>query len=337
VDDVRADAVGAATLGGMDGRPNPFAKRGGVALRSDLLAAGYDDRDLRTMLRRGAWVRIRRGAYVEAAVWEAMDDEGRHLLLCRAVQAVLAPPAVLSHVSAAVALGLPVWGVDLAVVHVTRPERGQGRHEAGVVHHVAALPADHVLVADGLRVTAPARTVLDLARAAGFEPGVVTADAALHRSLVSKQQLLELHLACGDWPGSRVAGRVVDFADRLAESVGESRTRVLFLAEGLPKPRLQVRIFRGPLLLGRVDLYVDEALSVVEFDGRLKYRIDPGDDPGKAAGVLWAEKLREDDIRGEGHEFARVTWPDLDRPAATAQRLRVVFDRGRRRRRGWPA
>jgi len=337
VDEFGTDAVGAATLGGMDVRPNPFAARGGVALRPDLLAAGYDDRDLRTMLRRGVWVRIRRGAYVESVVWEAMDDEGRHLLLCRAVQAVLAPPAVLSHSSAAVALGLPVWGVDLSVVHVTRPARGQGRCEAGVVHHVATLPAQHLRVVDGLRLTSPARTVLDLARTFGFEPGVVTADAALHRSLVSRQQLLELHLACGDWPGARVAGRVVEFADGLAESVGESRTRVLFLVEGLPKPRLQVRIWRGPVLLGRVDLYVDEACTVVEFDGRMKYRIEPGDDPRKAADVLWAEKLREDDIRGEGHEFARVTWPDLDRPAATAQRLRVVFDRGRLLRRGWPA
>jgi hypothetical protein len=82
---------------------------------------------------------------------------------------------------------------------------------------------------------------------------------------------------------------------------------------------------------------VDEALTVVEFDGRMKYRLKPDGSARELEDVLWAEKVREDDIRGEGHEFARVTWADLDRPRATAQGLRVVFDRGRRRLRGWTA
>jgi hypothetical protein len=253
------------------------------------------------------------------------------------VQAVLRPPAVLSHASAAIVLGLPVYGADLDVVHVTRPEHGRSRHEAGVVHHVAGLPPQEVTVVHGLRITSAARTVVDVSRHLGFESGVVTADAALHNALVTKPHLTRVHLAMDDWPGSRVVGRVIEFADGLAESPGESRTRVLFLVENLPKPRLQVKIWRGGLLLGRVDLYVDEALTVVEFDGRIKYRLKPGGSAKELEDVLWAEKDREDDIRGEGHEFARVTWYDLDRPRPTAQRLRGVMDRGRRRLRGWTA
>ena len=73
----------------MDGRPSPFVPRGGVALRRDLLASGYDQDDIRLMLRRGRWRRVRHGAYAEAEVWDGLDEVGRHLLRSRAVLAAL--------------------------------------------------------------------------------------------------------------------------------------------------------------------------------------------------------------------------------------------------------
>lgn len=311
----------------MDGRPSPFVARGGVALRRDLLAAGYGADEVRLLLRRGTWVRVRHGAYAEAAVWHALDLVGKHLLRCRAVLASLHPSAALSHVSAAVALGLPVWGISLDEVHVTRPD-GHARHEAGIVHHRGALPAEQVLTLNGLRVTRADRTVLDVARLGGFEPGVVTADAALHAGLVTPQQLLDLSLAQQDWPEARVVSRVVDFADARSETVGESRTRVLLHTQGLPAPSLQVEIWGRGRLLGRVDFLLEEYRTVIEFDGRVKYRLPEGGDRRELEAVLWAEKRREDDIRGEGYEFSRVVWVDLDHPASTGERLRATMARG---------
>ncbi|MFI6677673.1 hypothetical protein [Kribbella sp. NPDC050470] len=52
---------------------------------------------------------------------------------------------------------------------------------------------------------------------------------------------------------------------------------------------------------------------VVEFDGALKY--------GETAEAVIAEKWREDRLREHGYQVARVIWPDLDRPRATAARL----------------
>ena len=316
----------------MDGRPSPFVPRGGVALRRDLLASGYDEDDIRLMLRRGRWRRVRHGAYAEAEVWDGLDEVGRHLLRSRAVLAALRSPAVLSHASAALALGLPVWGVDLDAVHVTRPGPGRTRSEAGIVHHGGRLPSEQVRVVDGMRVTTPDRTVVDLARLAGFEPGVVTADAALRLGRVTRERLRELAIETDDWPGSRVVGRVVSFADGLSETVGESRTRVLFHRERLPAPRLQVEIRSGSRLLGRVDFLLEEFNTVVEFDGHIKYRRDnaSGLSPEE---VVWAEKVREDSIRGEGYAFARVIWLDLDRPVATADRIRATMEQGLQLRR----
>jgi hypothetical protein len=294
---------------------------GAVMLRRDLIARGADPDEIARDLRSGSLVRVRRGAYTDASTWTSADLEQRHLLTARAAVAAMKPPTVLSHTSAALAHGLPVWGVDLNAVHVTRPVRASARIEAGVVHHQAALPDDHVVEIDGLLVTSPARTIADLARLAGFEPGVVTADAALHRGLVTPDELLVTANGLRDWPGSRHVARVVSFADGLSESVGESRTRVLCYRCNLPAPELQVEIWRGGQLLGRVDLLIREWRLVIEFDGRVKYRLD-GVSPARLEQVLWAEKVREDDIRGEGYGIARVIWADLDRPAVTAARIR---------------
>jgi hypothetical protein len=110
--------------------------------------------------------------------------------------------------------------------------------------------------------------------------------------------------------------------------VGESRTRVMFHVEGLPAPRLQVEIWQEGRLLGRVDMLDEKSMTVVEFDGRMKYRLGDSTDPRTLEAVLWAEKRREDDIRALGYGFARVTWPDLDSPRRTATRLRTIFATG---------
>ncbi len=311
----------------MDDRNRVLARRGGVALRRDFLAAGFEVDDIVRAVRSGALVRVRRGAYADAELWHALDDRGRHLLTARAVLATLSPPASLSHVSAAVALGLPVWGVDLSTVHVTRAGAGQSRHEAGVVHHRGHLPADQVVRVDGLRVTRADRTVLDLARLAGFESGVVTADAALRVGLVTVDEMRELHTSMSDWPSSAVAGRVLRFANGLAQTVGESRTRVLCHYIGLPPPQLQVEVHaRGRQYF--LDLAIDEAMTAIEFDGKVKYRLGDSQDPRTLERILWAEKRREDDVRSIGYRFERVVWDDLGRPRVTGPRLWATVNQG---------
>jgi hypothetical protein len=67
--------------------------------------------------------RLRRGAYVDGTL--PADAAASHALRVRATLAGLRRPAVVSHQSAAVLLGLPLWDVPLDRVHVTRsPERG---------------------------------------------------------------------------------------------------------------------------------------------------------------------------------------------------------------------
>ncbi len=306
------------------------ARQHGVVVRPQALAAGYDDNEIARRRATGAWTAIRRGAYVETALWSTLDDRQRHLALCQAVMLQLTVPAVLSHVSAAVWRGLPTWGADLSTVHVSRRDRHAPRLEAGVHHHAGRLADEEFATVGAVLVTQPARTVVDVARTVPFEAAVVTADGALAHSLATQAELRDVLDTMRDWRGARGAGRVVEFADGRSESVGKSRHRVQLERIGLPRPDLQVVLggVDGPE--DRVDFYFEEFATVAEFDGRVKYGrlLEPGETPGD---VVWREKRREDRLREHGLEVVRSVWADLYRDDEVASRYRAVLARGGQR------
>lgn len=308
------------------------ASQGGVVMRSQALAAGYTEAEIDRRRRQKLWVPIRRGAYVERAVYAAMTREQLHVALVHAAVRSLAKPAVVSHVSAAVLRGMPSWGLDLSLVHVTRGDLHSPRIEGGVHHHAGELRNDDLEQIDGIWVTSPARTAIDTARVTEFEAAVVVTDALLHRGLVDRGTILDRLESMRDWPGTCNAGRVAEFADGRSESVGESRTRVAFELVGLPRPDLQ-RLITTPdgKIVGRSDFLFDGLWTIGEFDGRVKYGrlLKPGEAPGD---VVWREKQREDRIRDLGYEVGRIIWSDLSDRPAVAERFRAAFARARRRR-----
>lgn len=308
------------------------AGQGGVVTRAQALKAGYAEADIDDLVRRKEWVSLRRGAYMEREVHDALTSEARHLALVHAVTRSLRKPTVVSHVSAAVVHGLPTWGLDLSEVHVTRTELHSPRHEAGVHHHAGDLRRDETIEVGGVRVTALPRTLIDVARVAPFEPSVVVADAALRADTDIKEQALARLDTMRDWQGSRNAGAVLSFADGRSESVGESRLRVLFRNVGLPQPELQVEFCsESGLFVARSDFYFREQRTVGEFDGKEKYLkyLGPGEQPGD---VVWREKRREDSLRRLGNEVERAVWVDLDHPRAVEARFRQAFARAEQRR-----
>lgn len=292
--------------------------------RRDLLAAGFAEGELRRWLRSGELVSLRRGVYLRSDSLPA-DAEARHALSVQAALPGLAADAVVSHVSAAVLFGLPVWNVSLARVHVTRPRRAGARRTARLHVHAAPLDPDEVVEVGGLAVTAPARTVVDIARSLPFEQAVCMADGALQARLLTRTEVDAALARSGRRPGTPAARRVAQFADGLSESVGESRSRVALRRAGLPVPVLQwtVDSVEGHPL-GRVDFGWPDLCTVGEFDGRIKYGrlLRPGQDPGDA---VFEEKLREDAIRAEGLAMVRWCWSDLTAFAPVADRLRRAF------------
>lgn len=295
-------------------------KPGRLVLRRDALLAGRTDDDIARLLRQHGWSRLRRGAYLDGQLPASAGV--RHALLVAATLADLRRPAIVSHQSAAVLLGMPVWGARLDRVHVTRRPPASSQTTGPLRCHVARLRDDELTEVGGVVVTDAARTALDLARSLPFEPAVVALDAALHERFVSRDELHRRLLDIAGTRGSRHAARVVAFADGRSESVGESRSRVLLAELDLSPSTLQLEIIAADgRFVGRTDFAWEEQRLVGEFDGRIKYGrlLRPGQSAGDA---VFEEKRREDMIRDEGWRVVRWTWDDLRSNGVLGERIR---------------
>ncbi|WP_213576369.1 hypothetical protein [Rhodococcus sp. USK13] len=298
-----------------------------LILRQDALAAGFTDDEIRRRYSRGEWRRLGFGAYLVEPAFKRATPEARHRLLIDAAVPRMSRDVVLSHQSAAVVYGLPVWRTPLERVHFTRNRQGGGRIKNRVAVHCSSLN-DHVVEVDGYLVTTPSRMIVDLGRTLPFEQAVVTGDAAV-RTFGIRRDELECELASAQGlKGVSAARRVVHFLTGYSESVGESRSRVMFAAMGLPPPSQQ-GVVRGydDRILGRVDFYIESSAFLGEFDGRVKYArlLKPGQEPGDA---VFDEKRREDAMRELGFQMVRWTWEDLGDPLRLATRIRRVLARG---------
>jgi hypothetical protein len=105
----------------------------GLLLRPGLPAAGVTDDEVRRLRRRGELIAVDRGAYLDPTDPRLRRPEERHVLQMAAALPRLAKDAVVSHQSAAVLHGLPVWNVPLSRVHVTRAKRS-GALRTGRLH-----------------------------------------------------------------------------------------------------------------------------------------------------------------------------------------------------------
>lgn len=308
-----------------------LAAVGGFVTRPQILAAGYDDRVIASLLRGGKLERIGAGLYAPRESHRALNPSDRHIVRCHAVATRLGESAAFSHQSAALLLGLDVWGIDLDQVHVTRLDDGRGRHQAGVTHHVAGLGDDDVVVINGLLVVRPARTVWDLAVVEPTEQALVTADSALHRGATTDDELHEVASRHSTWRGARHAKATLSLSDAQAESPGETRSRFAFRRFGIPAPESQLEVFDADgVLIGRSDFGWRAFRHLAEFDGMLKYR-STNDDPQSATRAVTAEKLREDALRSMGWGMTRIVWADLGGPARERMiaRLRADLHRSR--------
>ncbi|SEC34911.1 hypothetical protein [Rhodococcus koreensis] len=136
---------------------------GAMLRRQEALGRGYSDDEIRRLYTRGEWQRIGRGAYLSAAVCSALGDEERHRFLIDSTLHALSDDAVLSHQSAAVVYGLPLWRTALDRVHVTRNRRGGGRVKRRITVHCAPI-GDRVAVVDAELALAARRHGIDAAR-----------------------------------------------------------------------------------------------------------------------------------------------------------------------------
>lgn len=290
---------------------------------AQLLDAGRTKHELARSARSGDLIRVRHGAWTEAA---AKDELDRHRQLLAGTWPLLGAGAVLSHASAAVLHGLPLWQGLLQRVSVTRPDGGHGTRTRNLHVRLAPLAPQEVVELDGYRVTTLERTAVDLARLLAYERAVAVLDAALHGH--GNPELLEatVHAASGR-AGCAIVRRALSFADGRAESVGESISRVRIAEVGLPKPELQFRVFdRNGGFVARVDFCWPEHGVVGEFDGAVKY----AGGPDEVAAAVMAERRRQSDIEAVGWGVVRWIWSELADRSRFRAKIATELARGRR-------
>jgi hypothetical protein len=246
--------------------------------------------------------------------------ESAYLRLAQA-SALTCPRATVSHVAAAIAYRVPTIG-QLGKPCLTVPSGTALRDLAHIHLHRATLPDDGVVLLGDLRVTTPARTVMDIARERGVAAGVVAADYVLHTGLANASELAAAFEVSSCWPGRKAARTTLAFADGAAESPLESLSRLRIAAFGLPAPRPQaVLCDEFGRFIGRGDFYWDEFGVVGESDGDLKYDDDP-------EAAIVKERRRERGFCDTGLITVRWGWSDLYEFDKVVKRLQAANARG---------
>jgi hypothetical protein len=290
-----------------------------------LRAQGYDSDEIRRLRERGELTWLRRGVYARTAATELCVEQ-RHRRLIEATVPLPRDGAVISHTSAAVLHGLPVWPSTVSQVHLTRNRMGGGKNPSQVRVHGAPLADVDVTTIDGMPVTSLRRTVLDLCRTLPIEQAVAAGDRALAYGL-APGELQHAMLELGRAPGVRQARRAIQLLDGRSESAGESVSRVRIISDGLPVPEPQL-VVRAPsgTFVARVDFGWKDQRTVGEFDGKIKYGrlLKPGQ---RIEDLVAEEKKREDAIRDLGWKVVRWVWEDLYRPGVLRDRLQRAFMR----------
>ena len=226
--------------------------------------------------------------------------------------AVLAcgPGAVLSHDSAAVEWGiLATAAVD--AIHVTTPHR---RTRPGIRTHQAALPVSDVTRRDGVPLTTPARTLLDLAATLDPRELARAVERARVARLVTDRDLQHLLQRARARRGARALRAILQDGPAFTRSDAERRLLALVARAQLPRPRTNVRVAGH-----EVDAVWPAQRLVVEVDG---YRFHAGRE------AFERDRRRDADLLAAGLRVIRVTWRGLTvHPEAFVARLAATLAR----------
>lgn len=283
------------------------AHQGGVVLRHQAEALGIDGGRLERRVKTGEWQRVAEGAY---RVFPASDD----LDFLRSAVAIL-PGAVVSHGSAALMLDLtdrPPRRPQVTV-HASTTSRCPNVD----VRRSRNLLAEHTEERNGLPVTSPARTLVDLAVDLRPDRWITVADAAIARRRVSSEELAEVaSVVCGQ--GRRGSGTIREFLDDpLAGSSPLERKAVRLIVEArLPVPEREYPLPWDPRR--RFDLAYPEQRVAIELDGRRWH------DTREA---FESDRRRDREAVRHGWVVLRFTWEDIvRRPHEFVREIAAVLD-----------
>ena len=283
------------------------AANNGVIATRQLEACGCNAQAIAVRVRRGNLHRVFRGVYAVG------HDTLTQTALFAAAVLACGDAAVLSHHAAAAHHDMLDW--DDRDVEVIVPRSG-GRTIEGIRAHRSHLDPRDVWTRDNIRVTSPARTIVDVAATRTSKPLRRMVRQALAEQRVNVRQLLDV-LHCHPRHRGAANLRAVIAAGPLpTRSDLEDLALDLLDRGGVERPEVNPRL----RLDGRTiypDLLFREHRLAIELDSR-RWHHDPltrQDDADKQA-ILEAHGLR----------VLRITWWQIaDQPRQTLRRIRAAL------------
>jgi hypothetical protein len=270
------------------------AAQHGVVSRSQLLVRGFTKESIARRVRAERLHPIHRGVY--AVGHTVLTLEGRWMA------ATLATGGVLSHGDAAAA-----WGfrpVGSGAIHVTVPG-DPGRHaRRGVkIHRSRTLTPNDTAVHEGIPVTAPHRTLADLATILDGRP--------LEHAVNLAERLIDFEQLRRTAPPA-LRAVLASYTTALTRSELEEAFLALCDDYGIPRPETNIQI-EGI----ECDFVWRDARLVVEVDG---YRFH------RAPTVFRTDRERDVELTIRGWRVLRFTYAHVtDRPGWVAGKIRLAW------------
>lgn len=300
------------------------AEQHGLLTRAQLLEHGVTAHTVTARVRARRFRLVHRGVYLIGPLVSPRAREMAAVLAC-------GPGAAVSHASAARlwspapdrsrsrsphgAHAVDVTGaippVDITIA------RGDRRHRSGIrVHRAASLEPEDMAILDGIPVTTPVRTLLDLAGVTGRRELEEAVARAERDGLIDRVELRGIVAHRAGRPGSRVLRDLLGGDAPLAITRSEAEERLLAL---LRKAQLPGPHTNAPIGNYEVDFLWKREQLVVEVDGfahhASRHRFE-------------GDRRRDATLTARGLRVMRVTWRQIvDEPMAVAARIAQALAR----------
>lgn len=270
--------------------------------------------------RKQRWVAERRLLMTQPRVFRLAGTP--HTWHQQLLAAVLSTDGVASHRSAAEMWGLiqPAGYVDVSIP----PERAPRAQPPAIVHRIIDLHPELAVPREGIPITDPVRTIIDL----GLVLPLWAVRDALSRGLTTKLlSVLEV-----EWLRDRLGrqgrngtGVVRDLLEERSltggaeASVLEQRLTVLTRRHGLPAPALQHEVWHAGRFVARVDAAYPERMLAIEVDGFAHH---------SSPDAFQRDRTRQNRLVALGWTVLRFTWDDVvNRPATVATTIEQAIGR----------
>jgi hypothetical protein len=269
--------------------------------RTQLRELGLSDDAIAHRVARGRLIVLHEGVFALPPVLDH-DDLGRWK-----GATLTAPGSRLSLGSAGHAWA--IWYRPTGLISVTRPGSGGPRRMSGVIAYRSTTVVAESTELDGIPITTPERTLLDLARKASRAALARGVRDAIRLGLTTLPDLAAFTMVRRRRGGARaleiVLGRYSGLPLHRARSGAEVKALELLRDASRPMPRLNARIAGE-----EADLSWPEIKLIVEIDGD-PYHLDKGEDARKEAAWIAAgwvvRRIPADDVYQRSARLLAIT------------------------------